>query len=271
MSPVREVALLVERELVRNLRSAKGIVLALLCVLGGTGTTLLGVSARGKMNPAEVHQIRLQVLTAAHGKEIGKYLADAPEVLYGMLVGTIALSAFLATFIGFDAISSELQYRGVRYWTVRSRRSSYIIGKFLGLFSVASLMTLVMHASSWIVVATKTDTPLPDILGWGARFWLLTLPVSAAWCAVVTFVSALFRTPILALLIGCLSWMVLGLTYVTGKISERDELTWLYPNGLDRLLFSPNPNQWLGGFGVGLAWVVVFVAAGVVLFQRRDV
>ena len=98
-----------------------------------------------------------------------------------------------------------------------------------------------------------------------------TLPVSAAWCAIVTFLSALFRTPILALLCGCLAWMVLGLTYVTGKIAEADWLTWLYPNGLDRLLYSPNANEWAGGFAAGLGWAVVFVAGATFLFQRRDV
>jgi ABC-type transport system involved in multi-copper enzyme maturation permease subunit len=271
MSPAREVALLVERELIRNLRSAKGIILALLCVVGGTGMTLAGVSAGKRLNDPQMHEVRSQTLTAIHGKEIGKYLADAPEVLYAMLITTIALSALLAAFIGFDSISSELQHRGVRYWTVRARRSSYIVGKFVGMFAVASIMTFVMHACSWTAILVKTDAAVPDVLSWGLRFWFLTLPVSAAWCAIVTFVSALFRTPILALLSACLAWMVLGLTYVTGKFSEREALTWVYPNGLDRLLFSPNPNEWLGGVGAGAAWAVVFVAAGVVLFQRRDV
>jgi ABC-type transport system involved in multi-copper enzyme maturation permease subunit len=271
MSPVREVALLVERELVRNVRSAKGIVLALLCVIGGTGMTLAGVSAERRFDDPQLHEVRRQTLSALHGKEIGKYLADAPEVLYMMLVGTIALSAFLATFIGFDSISGELQHRGVRYWTVRARRSSYIVGKFLGLFAVASTMTFLMHASSWIAILVRSDAHLPHVLSWGLRFWMLTLPVSAAWCAIVTFLSALFRTPILALLTGCLAWMVLGLTYLTGKISERDALTWLYPNGLDRLLYSPNPNEWLGGVGVGVAWAAVFITGATVLFQRRDV
>lgn len=271
MSPVREITLLVERELVRNLRSAKGIVLALLCVLGGTGMTAIGVSGSRRLDNEQMQEVRRQTLTALHGKEIGKYLADAPEILYGMLVATIALSAFLAVFVGFDSIASELQHRGVRYWTVRARRSSYIVGKFLGMFVVASSMTFVMHASSWIMLATRTDLPLPDILSWGGRFWLLTLPVSAAWCAVVTFVSALFRTPILALLCGCLAWMVLGITYVIGKVNDADWLTWLYPNGLDRLLYSPDSSMWLRGVGAGVAWASVFVAAGILLFQRRDV
>lgn len=273
MSPLREVALLVERELVRNVRSAKGLVLALLCVLGGTGTTLIGVSTTelySKQKDA-AHHLREQALSAAYGKEIGKYLADAPEVQYAMMAGTIALAALLATMIGFDAISGELQHRGVRYWTVRSRRTSYIAGKFVGLFAVASAMTFVMHACSWAAIAIKTDLTLGVIMSWGIRFWLLTLPISAAWCAVVTFFSALFRTPIIALLVSALAWMVLGLTYFVGKVSERDALTWVYPSGLDRLLFSPAPDRWATGVGVALVFVALFTGGAMLLFRQRDV
>ncbi len=274
MSPVREIALLVERELVRNVRSAKGIILALLCVLGGTGTTLAGISTTklyGKVDAAQVHKLREQALSAAYGEEIGKYLADAPEVMYGMMAGTIALAALLATLVGFDSISSELQHRGVRYWTVRARRSSYIAGKFLGLFAVTSTMTLIMHTCSWAALAAKSDLSFGVIMAWGVRLWLVTLPVSAAWCGLVTFLSALFRTPILALLLACLAWMALGLTYFVGKISERDWLTWFYPNGFDRLLLSPSPDKLLGGVAAALGFAALFVAAGVVLFQQRDV
>lgn len=274
MSPVRELALLVERELVRNVRSAKGLVLAALCLLGGTGTTLAGISTTqvyAKTDAAEVHMYRQQALSAAYGKEIGKYLADAPEVMYAMMAGTIGLAALLATLIGFDAISAELQHRGVRYWTLRSRRSSYIVGKFLGLFAVASAMTLLMHACSWGALAVKSDLSIAVIASWGIRFWLVTLPVSAAWCAVVTFFSALFRTPIITLLIACFTWMALGLTYVVGKFSERDWLTWIYPNGFDRLLLSPSVDRLAMGVGAAALFAAVFVAGGVVLFQQRDV
>lgn len=274
MSPAREIALVVERELLRNLRSAKGVVLAVLCVLGGTGTTIGGLSTRryyAEAGAAGIHRMREQGLTAAYGKEIGKYLADAPEVMIAMMAGTFWLSALLAALIGFDAISGDIQYRAVRYWTVRARRSSYFAGKFLGMFAVATSMTFLMHLCSWIAIVSKSDIPIDEVLSWGVRLWLVTLPVSAAWCALVTFFSSVFRTPILALLVSCVGWMVLGLTYGFGKLTERDAFTWLYPNGFDRLLLSPSADKLLSGVGAAMAFAAVFVGAGVLFFQRRDV
>jgi ABC-type transport system involved in multi-copper enzyme maturation permease subunit len=274
MSPVREIALIVQRELLRNLRSAKGIVLALLCVLGGTGTTLGGLSTRryyAEAGAEGIHKLREQGLTAAYGKEIGRYLADAPEVMIGMMAGTFWLSALLAALIGFDSVSGDIQYRAVRYWTVRSRRSSYVAGKFLGMFAVATSMTLLMHLCSWIAIITRSDTPVDQVISWGLRLWLVTLPVSAAWCALVTFFSSMFRTPILALLVSCFAWMVLGLAYAFGKLAEKDAITWVYPNGFDRLLLSPSADKLFSGVGAAMLFGAVFVGAGVVLFQRRDV
>src|SRR5262249_55062534 len=189
-------ALVVERELVRNLRSAKGIVLALLCLLGGIGTTLAGIQTTRlykDMGEEGVRHMREQGLVAAYGKTIGKFLADAPEVQLAMMAGTIGLAALLAALIGFDSISGELQHRGVRYWTVRGRRSSYVAGKFLGMFSIATLMTFLMHVCSWVAIIAKTDIPMHIVLSWGVRLWIITLPVSAAWCALVSFFSSMFK------------------------------------------------------------------------------
>ena len=42
--------------------------------------------------------------------------------------------------------------RRVRYWTLRTRRASYFVGKWLGLWATVSAVTFAMHALIWIVV-----------------------------------------------------------------------------------------------------------------------
>ncbi|MBL8715114.1 MAG: hypothetical protein JNL79_03925 [Myxococcales bacterium] len=274
MSPLREIALVVERELVRNLRSAKGLVLAGICVLGGVGTTLVTLSAQGrigsKFGAESVHSMREEAIAQVYGKEIGKALAGMPEVLFVLMSGTLALAALLAVFVGFDTVAGDLQHRAVRYWTVRTRRSSYFVGKYLGMFAVASTMTLLMNVVCWIVILAKSSVPVSDVVVWGFRLWLVTLPVSAAWCALVAFFSGLFRTPILALLTSAFAWLVLLVTYGIGRASDNDTITWVHPSGFDRLLLSPSPDK----FGLGLLasglFAALFLGAALLLFQQRD-
>jgi hypothetical protein len=128
-----------------------------------------------------------------------------------------------------------------------------------------------MHVCSWIAIVAKTNLPIHVVASWGLRLWIITLPVSAAWCALVAFFSSMFKTPILALLVSCFAWMVLGLTYFFGKISSNDAVTWVYPNGYDRLLLSPSADQLFAGIGASALFAAVFVAATIVLFQKRDV
>ena len=258
----------------RNLRSAKGLVLAGICVLGGVGTTLVTLSAQGrigsKFGAESVHSMREEAIAQVYGKEIGKALAGMPEVLFVLMSGTLALAALLAVFVGFDTVAGDLQHRAVRYWTVRTRRSSYFVGKYVGMFAVASALTLLMNLVCWVVILAKSSIPVSDVVVWGFRLWLVTLPVSAAWCALGVFFSGLFRTPILALLTSAFAWLVLLVTYGIGRASDNDSITWVHPSGFDRLLLSPSPDKFgLGLLAAGL-FAALFLGAALLLFQQRD-
>ena len=48
-----------------------------------------------------------------------------------LLFMTIWLTPMLVALMGFDSISADIQHKGVRYWTLRTRRASYFVGKWL--------------------------------------------------------------------------------------------------------------------------------------------
>jgi ABC-type transport system involved in multi-copper enzyme maturation permease subunit len=272
----REVGLVLMRELFRSLRSAKGIVLGLMTVIGGVGTTLIGLYVQAKMYQSMGSQsgrmARRSGLELAYGKDIAEALSPAPEVMLAMFSSTLTLSALLAAFVGYDAISSELQYRAVRYSTVRARRDNFVIGKFLGAFCVASLMTFTIHAISWILLIVQSDTPIDVTLGMGPKLWLLTLPISFAWCALVAFASSIVKTPILALLATILTMLVTWMCYGVGRAFDKYEwLSWVHPGGYDRLLLDPDPMKLVQGLGASFAWAAVFIAGAIFVTTKRDV
>jgi ABC-type transport system involved in multi-copper enzyme maturation permease subunit len=279
MNPLSEISIVVARELRKNLRSAKGIILLALSLLGGVVVTLgalkLEELKRTKlhdMSGEAIRALREEALTQIYGDAVtGKYLADAPEVLLALLSLTVWLGPLMIALLGFDAVSGDIQHRTVRYWTVRTRRWSYFVGKFLGLWVVVSGITLGMHLVIWIVCIARNEASAAETLAWGIRFWLVTLPISAAWCGLATLIGSLFRTPILALLVIFASFFALWVVYVIGNVSGATPVMYIYPNFYDVWLLSARFDKALGGFAICAAFAAATMGLGAVLFARRDV
>ena len=279
MSPLSEIRIVAQRELGKSFRSAKGIVLLVLSLLGGAGATLLLVKAqqlkREELAGADaemIRELREKAATKIFGDPAtGKSLAEAPEVLMAVLLLTIWLTPLIISLLGFDSVSGDLQHKAVRYWTLRTRRWSYFIGKFVGVWATVSMMTFAMHALIWVVCIIRGEAPAATALGWGIRFWLITLPISAAWCGVATFVSSLFKTPIISLLVIFAAFFGLWLFWIVGQVSHTEALMYAYPNFYDALLVNPRLDRALTGLAACLGMTALYVGGGSYLFTKRDV
>jgi len=273
------VRIVAQRELAKSFRSAKGIVLLVLSLLGGTGATLLLVKAqqlkREKLagaDPQALRALREEAATQIYGDPLtGKSLADAPEVLVAVLLLTIWLTPLVISLLGFDTVSGDMQHKAVRYWTLRTRRSSYFIGKWAGVFATVSLMTLTMHAVIWVLCIVRGEAPAATALGWGVRLWFVTLPISAAWCALSTFVSSLFKSPIIALLVTFSVFFGLWLFWMIGQVTHAEALQYVYPNFYDAMLIHPQINRSMTGLAACLVMVALYVGGGSFLFSKKDV
>ena len=277
MNPLHEIGLIVARELRKNLRSAKGIVLLLLSLLGGTGIALLIVAyfqaELANVPREELRAAQDDLFTRAYNDPaMGHYLGGAPLALVVMLFLSVWLAPLLVALAGFDGISGEVQSRAVRFWTVRVRRSSYFVGKFVGIWAVVSIITLLMNMFMWGVSIGRGAYGVGDTISWGVRFWLVSLPLSAIWCGIATFVASLFRTPILGLLTTFVTFFVLW--FLGWAIAHKPEIAWLgyiYPNHYDFWLMSPRPERVGAGLGICFLFAALPVAAGTLLFRQRDV
>lgn len=279
MSPISEIRFVAQRELRKNFRSAKGIVLLVLSLLGGTGATLLLVYVqqlkREKLagaNAEMLRELREDAATKIFGDPAtGKSLADAPEVLIAVLLLTIWLTPLIISLLGFDTVAGDLQHKSVRYWTLRTRRWSYFVGKFAGVWGTVSMMTFAMHALIWLLCIIRGEAPAATALGWGIRFWLITLPISAAWCGIATFVSSLFKSPIIALLVIFASFFGLWLFWMIGQVSHADALQYVYPNFYTEMLVNPRLDRMMTGLACCIGMAALYVGGGSFLFSRRDV
>jgi ABC-type transport system involved in multi-copper enzyme maturation permease subunit len=278
VSPLSEVRFVAQRELRKSFRSAKGIVLLTLSLLGGTAVTLLLAWVQqlrreklADITPEAIEAARERAMTEAFGDAAtGKALAHTPEVLLAVFFITIWLTPLLISLLGFDNVSGEMQHKTVRYWTLRTRRASYMVGKWLGLWTTVSAITLTMHTVIWMVCIFRGEAPAATAISWGLRLWIITLPISAVWCGISTFVSSIFKTPILALLATFAAFFVLWVVYLFGLRFNVDALTYVYPNTFDGFLINQRIDRWMTGLAVCIGMTALYVAASSVLFTKRD-
>ena len=279
MNPLLEVWLIVLREARKNLRSVKGLVMLSLSVLGAMACTFRipkmeeGLEAAQKIGADQLHDAKAKFFADMYGSDsAGERLADAPVKLVILFFLAVWLAPLLVAILGFDGVPSDVQYRSVRYWTVRVRRSSYYVGKFVGLWFVVSVITLVMHSLIWGVTIARADASAADTLAWGIRFYLISLPISAAWCGIATLVASLLRTPILALLLICSTFFTLFFAGgIVGRSQHNEVLQGIYPNGYDAWMLSTDLRHAFIGLAITLGFAVVTTAAGAFVFSMRDI
>ena len=273
------------------MRSVKGIILGLLTVAGAFIVSYLAVvieggkrAASGAMSNEAFAAMKREAAEKITGDaKSAAYFASAPESLVLFLQITVWLAPLLIALLGFDTISAELQHRSVRFWTVRTRRTSYFAGKFLGSWVLMSLITLALNAIAGTFVVARGYASFGDLASWGIRFWLVTVIIAGAWAVIATFVSSLFRSPILALLTTFATFFVMWLFGVVGLVERlregtmsgiMKEMSWyeyLYPNAYENMLLSPDTPKALTALAVLLGFVAVMTTAGSFVFARRDV
>jgi ABC-type transport system involved in multi-copper enzyme maturation permease subunit len=276
MSPVTEVALVTGRELRKSFRSTKGVLLAVLSIAGGAGFAMLFAwldrVKRENLPPGtDWRAAQEEFFSRWYVPETGKMLATCPYSLWMMLIATLWLAPWLVALMAFDAVSGEMQHRTVCFWTIRVRRAPYMIGKCLGAWTAVLAVMLGMNVVVWAATAAVGQWPAADVVRWGARFFAVTLPISAAWCGIATLVGSQFKTPFLSLLFISATFFCLWVLRVSAGFAQAHWLAYAYPNTFDGLLLSPNLADTARGLLFTGLIALATASAAALVFQRKDV
>jgi ABC-type transport system involved in multi-copper enzyme maturation permease subunit len=296
LSPASEIALVFRRELRRNLRSTKGIALGVLTMMGAFVTALASDGLVDALSSTQVQRdgvtmaadplvMKKMVLEGLMGGDsaAADALAGAPLSLVLFLRVSVWLAPMLVALLGFDCVAGELQTRTVRYWAPRTRRSSYIAGKLLGLWATVSLATLALYAMAGAVGLQRGAFGAADFARYGLEFWAVGVLIAGAWVAVATLLSSAMRSPAGSLLTTFAAFFALWIAGAVGRIaglkhtlggesaSATRWLEYLYPNAYDTLLLSHQAPKLLGAAGGLLGFVVLAIVAGSAMFEARDI
>lgn len=290
MSIASEIQWTCLRELRRNLRSAKGIAMAVLFLLGGGAASLIYAAiseiALRKDVPLEaVRAEREKVWSSVYDDlGIGHYLADSPLFFVALFKVLWWLIPFLTLLIGFEQVCADLQHRTLRYDVVRARRWSIVTGKALAIWIVVSALVLALDLFVWIVTIARGDASFLTTLSWGGRLWLLKVVFIAAWAGLTVLVSSMTRRPILSLFIGLVvfSGLTLGdlASYAITKAAAVDPTWWVsklaparyaFPGFYQQWVVTPKAPEMIGGLAILLAFGALSTAAACWLVNRSDV
>ncbi|MBL8680690.1 MAG: ABC transporter permease subunit [Myxococcales bacterium] len=285
MQILSEVLLTFGRELKRTLRSGKGLGGLLLFLVGGAGVAIVLFSFLERAEfytarPETRTMMRRQVLSAMYDGVSGKdqivdYLVSAPEPIMAFYPLTAFFLGIITMVWGFDTIAGDVQYRTIRYVTLRARRPSLVIGRWLALWVSGVIVSLVVSLILWAGLASKGPYDTSAVFHYGLRTWIATVTLSAWYSALTVLASSLFRTPVLALLTAGGSATVL---WFLNKLSGAGWApSWLkaahdaLPGAWDDRLIGPGIAQWGAGSGVCLLWSALALVAASAIVSKRDV
>lgn len=289
MSPVTEAGLTCLREMRRNLRSAKGVVMGVLFLLGGAAASLIYAAVSELTNPARqghdvpeeaFRELRQKVWTEVWNTDIGGYLADSPSILVALFKGSLWFIPFMTLMMGFELVAGDLQHRTIRYTAIRARRESIIAGKALAVWAVVSTLLLALHAFVWFVTLVRGDASFAQILAWGPRMWALCAVFTAAYAGMTILISSLTQRPVISLFLGLIAFStlwVLDLAVDFAKMVESERFAWLQyvgyaiPDHYEAWMVTPKAPEMVGSLVILLAFGAASTALAGWLVNRRDV
>ena len=222
-------------------------------------------------------------IAAVFLRSLSQQMADA-----GMLPPTeglplsVQIVYFLSLFflplyialMGFDQVSGEVGPRSIRYLTVRSRRSSVLLGKVLAQATV--LLGLVFVLDLGLGVYTVTTTPGFGALGfvrYVLHFWAASVLFSCCFLALTSLCSSVTTSPAVSLILNLAVLLFSFILWMTG-LADKENLVrgvrYLSPLRYSLGLLSTEPAQLAVSAAAYLFFTGLFLGGALAALRTRD-
>lgn len=294
MNGLREIAVIWSAETRRSVRSGRAVVLLglysmfsalVLLIVGSIANAIrkqaeerlaqMGADAASAAELAAEAKKSLLGFLAQNDTAMAEALAQVPLVVVVVFKITLFFLPAYVALMGFDQISGEVGPRSIRYLTVRARRSSLLLGKFLTQASLLVGLVLVIDLAIFIYAkVTNPDFTVGAMALGLLKYWLAALVFSLAYLAMTTFCSAIFRSPAVSLVFNFILLLTFWLMDTVGRAyvdqGPIEYLRFLSPSFYSTNLLHPD----VAKFGVsGLAYAafaLIFLGGAHAVLRARD-
>lgn len=299
-APLRDIFLMAMLELKEMLRTRRVLIVLALYVLGGfvaafffvevlaqieqAAAQALGTSATGR--PGALTQQLLKEPSYQRmfrgllkGSGDVDYLMQMPAMTLFFAWSSMTFVPMLVMLTATDTVAQEMQTRGIRFLVFRTGKLEILLGKTLGQALLLALVTLLTALVYTAVSAYGLyDFQLGPTLQGMLFFWPRVLTYGCAFLAMGIAISSVASSVNLARGLSIVSLLTLGAMNraITMYKGEHPGIWWdaiqfVLPFYHRDMLWHTDWTMALGTMVTLFALSGVYLAAGLMVFQRRDV
>ncbi len=226
----------------------------------------------------------LVFVMAAAFRSFAQQLSESGLVLFESgampvpILGVFYLSLFFlpiyVALMGFDQVSGEVGPRSIRYLTVRARRSSVLLGKFLAqttvLLGLVCLLDLALCVYAWL---TTPGFGSATFVLYVLRFWLASTVFSLAFLALTSLCSSLTPNSAVSLILNISVLLLSFLVWTTALLDRGHPLRAIrYLSPLRYSLRLVYPEAWdvAGSVAAYVFFTLLFLGGAFFVLRERD-
>jgi ABC-type transport system involved in multi-copper enzyme maturation permease subunit len=214
--------------------------------------------------------------TDAQAKRWSAYLmTDQPAPLSAVYLLMCFCLPFLIALGAFDQVSTDIQARRLRFLLPRCSRTTIYIGRACGmLLFIWAALAVVVAVIAVYFACNLSFYPPSQILAWSVRCYLMLLVAAVPSVAACSLISAGIASGFGSLALSNLAFAAVPLVpLIAGAVSGQHWVKafyWLMPLPFQTQLFHFQPMHVLLAVLGCLAYALVYFAAGLWIFLRRD-
>ncbi len=148
-------------------------------------------------------------------------LTQLPLVLLVVFKVTLRFVPLLIALMGFDQLAGDIGPKSIRFFVVRVKRDSLVLGKFLAQATIFALLLTV--STLLMVLVTKfidQDFSMGDVAWWSLKLTVSSLVLALAYLGLTSLCSSLVKQGSVALVLNIILLFVVWFVALIGEYSR---------------------------------------------------
>ncbi|GMT49152.1 MAG: hypothetical protein IEMM0008_0691 [bacterium] len=213
------------------------------------------------------------ILQKALDSSVSQLLVNHSPLLGTFFYFSLLITPMFGIMFSSDQTASDIGRKHIRFLLPRVNRTNLYLSRILSTWMAWSIMVLSMSLIITLLISLSDTTDLTgSLLLFGLRIGLTLSIYGLPFIALMAFANSFTSSAAIALLLGWAFWIVITLLGWIGGLfgDEYGYIQFLFPSSVKYYMLSDDLMVVLGGFGLVLAYSIVFSVLGWLIITKRD-